>query len=405
MNKTKKYILPLILILVISGLMFFVSKDLKKQKQEDVKVGAGAGAYYWVGGTGTWSDATNHWATSTGGLPNTANLPGTTDDVYFDSNSATTSYTVTIDATTKLMKNISIAHPSSGTTTIAGSQAMTISGNMTITMPGVETSYTGTMTFNATTTGKTVTTGGLILNNPITFQGSGGVWTLQDDLNIGINNLSLFQGTLDTNSKTVTCNLFNANAGTPLTLTLGGSTINILRDTGNAWLIAGADASHILNAGTSTIKYKAALTGTITMVGNGHTYYNIWNNTTNAFALTLTGSNVFNDIKLDSGRTMLFTANSTTTVSSMTLATVSSATTTIGSVTAAVHRLVKTGGGTISGDYLSISYSSASPGTTWYAGTHSTDGGNNSGWIFTDPPGGGTTTPNTYFKGSTIIFE
>lgn len=42
---------------------------------------------YWVGGSGNWSDATNHWATESGGTPHADNLPTSSDDVYFDANS------------------------------------------------------------------------------------------------------------------------------------------------------------------------------------------------------------------------------------------------------------------------------------------------------------------------------
>ena len=59
---------------------------------------------------------------------------------------------------------------------------------------------------------------------------------------------------------------------------------------------------------------------------------------------------------------------------------------TIGSTTGATHNLVKTGGGVISGDYLSISNSVVSPADTWYAGANSFDGGGNSGWIFAAAP-------------------
>jgi hypothetical protein len=55
---------------------------------------------------------------------------------------------------------------------------------------------------------------------------------------------------------------------------------------------------------------------------------------------------------------------------------------TIGSITAASHTWTKSGGGLIDVNYLSISRSTATPGSTWYANTTSTDGGNNSGWTF-----------------------
>lgn len=42
--------------------------------------------------------------------------------------------------------------------------------------------------------------------------------------------------------------------------------------------------------------------------------------------------------------------------------------------------------GTVAGDYLYLKDSLASGGATFYAGSHSTDVSNNSGWLFTDPP-------------------
>lgn len=41
-------------------------------------------------------------------------------------------------------------------------------------------------------------------------------------------------------------------------------------------------------------------------------------------------------------------------------------------------------------DYLNIKNSSATGGATWYAGSHSVDSGNNTGWVFFGCPGGGS---------------
>jgi len=45
-----------------------------------------AADYYWIGGSGAWTNVLN-WATTSGGGINPAVLPGPSDDVYFDSNS------------------------------------------------------------------------------------------------------------------------------------------------------------------------------------------------------------------------------------------------------------------------------------------------------------------------------
>jgi hypothetical protein len=43
--------------------------------------------FYWVGGSGNWSDSGNHWAKTSGGNDFYAFAPGPLDDVFFDANS------------------------------------------------------------------------------------------------------------------------------------------------------------------------------------------------------------------------------------------------------------------------------------------------------------------------------
>ncbi|MCL3779614.1 right-handed parallel beta-helix repeat-containing protein, partial [Prolixibacteraceae bacterium JC049] len=45
--------------------------------------------YYWVGGTGNWSDYQNHWATTSGGTTFHDQIPTLQDNVHFDDNSFT----------------------------------------------------------------------------------------------------------------------------------------------------------------------------------------------------------------------------------------------------------------------------------------------------------------------------
>lgn len=47
---------------------------------------------------------------------------------------------------------------------------------------GLVRTYTGALTFNATTTGKTLTFAGSTWNSTIIFNGAGGEWTIQDTL-------------------------------------------------------------------------------------------------------------------------------------------------------------------------------------------------------------------------------
>ncbi|MBL0047755.1 MAG: T9SS type A sorting domain-containing protein [Bacteroidetes bacterium] len=56
--------------------------------------------YYWVGGSGNWSDYANHWATSSGGNVYHVQIPSPIDDVFIDANSfLATNDTLTMDTT------------------------------------------------------------------------------------------------------------------------------------------------------------------------------------------------------------------------------------------------------------------------------------------------------------------
>ena len=64
--------------------------------------------FYWVGGTGNWSDFSNHWANSSGGSTFHSRAPNSGENLYFDQNSFSASdQVVTIDIDNAACKNIS----------------------------------------------------------------------------------------------------------------------------------------------------------------------------------------------------------------------------------------------------------------------------------------------------------
>jgi hypothetical protein len=85
---------------------------------------------------------------------------------------------------------------------------LTLYGNLTIsgTSPTI-TNAAGAWTFAATSGTKTIATNNFIIDFPLTFNGVGGTWQLQDALSIGIatsRTVTLTNGTLDLNSYTMT---------------------------------------------------------------------------------------------------------------------------------------------------------------------------------------------------------
>lgn len=232
-------------------------------------------ARYWVGGTGSWdATTTTHWSLTSGGSGGALAPDSTTQGVFFNGSSG--GGTVTLTANLSLIDVTFTGF----TGTFAGSNTLNLSGNLTL-ATGMTLTYTGGITFSATATGKTLTTSGKTILSALTFNGSGGGWTLQDDVTTS-STITLTTGTLALSSRTI-----------------------MMSGTGTLWTATGGTVS----AGTSTIKYTNASSSTKTFAGGGQTYNNIWITGSGTGAYTITGSNTFKDIKVDTPpHTVNFTA-------------------------------------------------------------------------------------------------
>lgn len=319
--------------------------------------------------------------------------------------------------------------------TVYGS--LTLSSAVGFSMAG----SSGTLSLAATSGTQIITTNGKTIDEPMNMNGVGGTVQLADALTMGTRALTLTNGTFDGNNKTIsgatsftmvtgsviaknisTAIAFTHTSGTLTqgsnnstgaytltagTLDLGGSTYTLtvpsfttaagtknLTFNGGTLAVTSSTTTSFNNAvptGFSTTPGtgigKISMTGATgkTFVGGGSTYSCTLSND-GAGALTITGSNTFTTITNGVQPTsFLFTATTTTTVTNWTVRGTSGNLVTIGSVTAASHTLSKTSG-IVNSDYLSISRSTATGGATWYAGANSTNGGNNSGWIFSSAP-------------------
>ena len=261
--------------------------------------------------------------------------------------------------------------------------SMTLSSGMNIVTAA------SVLTFGATSGTKTLTSNGKTFPAVLAVDGVGGTLQLQDALNLSsVNSVTLTNGTLDLNGKTMTVGPtgnFATGAGTK-NLTFNGGTLAILAATATAFNNANPTGfTTTAGTGTGTISMTAATAKTF--VGGGSTY-NCTLNQGGAGTLTISGANTFTNItNTVVPATVLFTAGTTTTFNNFNLNGTVGNLVTIASATAATHTLSKASG-TVSCDYLSITNSTATGGATWYAGAHSTNVSNNTGWIFTAPPGG-----------------
>lgn len=231
------------------------------------------------------------------------------------------------------------------------------------------------------------------------IQAVGGTYTLLDAFASGTTSaraLQVTHGTFNANGFNVTVASFNSNFSNTRSVTMGSGTWT-MAGTGTVWNTSGITGLTFA-ANTSTIQITSTSATARTFSGGGLTYNNLWSNAgASTASLTIVGSNTFSDFK-DSGtaaHSILFTAASTQTVTTFTVTGTAGNLISINSTTTAIHTLVKSGGGTISSNYLNIQHSVATPATTWYAGANSTDNQAvataGSGWIFTAPPAGGNT--------------
>lgn len=243
---------------------------------------------YWVGGTGTWNTtSTTNWSTSSGGSSG-ASVPTTSDSVFFDQAGT---YTVTMTGAL----NCNDITVSAGTVTFATGTTPTlaISGSMSL-LTGTVWSSNGAITFNATTTGKTVTTNGVTLSGSITFNGTGGEWTLSSALT-SASSITVTAGAFNTSSSgnySITTTQFNSSGTAIRTINLNASSVNLSTTSSLAFNIP-ITTNLTFNAGTSQINLSGGTSG---ISSGGLTFYNVSFTSINISVVTITGSNTFNTL-------------------------------------------------------------------------------------------------------------
>lgn len=347
---------------------------------------------YWVGGTGNWN-TTAHWSTTSGGSGG-ASIPTSSDNVIFDTNSHNDNYTVTLPSNVAAYCNDFTANNPTGkiATFVASDSAgsnLYVYGSFSL---GSGVSFSGMkyIYFKATSTGQTITTNGckLSFNSVITFDGVGGEWILQDDIDFNISSIYLLNGTLDANNKNITARSFDGSNSNTRTLKMGSGTWSFSQS-GTIWNL-GTTTNLTFDKGTSTIKFTGWL-GDYTRIfkGGGLTYYNFENHVygtdlaTNTGKVVIDDSNTFNSFNVNAfafSARIEFTAGTTQTVSNFIANGQDKFRHEIQSSSTSPFTL-SCSSGTIEATYCEISYSKVTGGATWNA-INSIDGGNNEGWNF-----------------------
>jgi len=333
---------------------------------------------YWnLTGTQNW---TAGWATTSGGTPSTANMPLAQDTAIFNNAGAATSITWsggyivgTVDMSTR-----------STAFTLIISSSSTVHGNW-LNGVNITLSSASTLTFTGRGSQQIAGNGTNFAQSLAIYAAAGGTYTLTTSV-ATTSSVSHFLGTLDLNGMTLSASSYSTGTGTK-TLRFNGGNLTLV-GSGTPFSAAGGLTT---SAGTGTGTISLTSSTAKTFAGSG-VVYNCTLNQGGLGALTISGSNTFNNItNTVQPASVLFSSGTTNTFLNFNLSGTAGNLITVGSTTAATHTLSKASG-TVSVNYLSISNSIATGGAGWYANTTSTNGGGNTGWNFTAPPAPGGNT-------------
>ncbi|MBK9491939.1 MAG: hypothetical protein IPO07_26425 [Haliscomenobacter sp.] len=185
-----------------------------------------AADYYWVGGSGDWSDI-SHWATTGGGATKHNVVPSPNDRVFFDASSfSAPGQTIKVNNQSifcldmiwdGVSNNPTITAPASNVLNVYGS--LRLNANMTF-------SFLGSVNFLANTAGHTINMAGHRIRETTTFAGLGGGWTLQGPLQVDTT-LFVTAGTLNTGNQNISCLKLFVVPSSAVSLDLGSSRITV----------------------------------------------------------------------------------------------------------------------------------------------------------------------------------
>jgi trimeric autotransporter adhesin len=252
---------------------------------------------YWRGGTGTWNaTTTTNWSASSGGSGG-ASVPTSADAVIFDSASNATDYTVTCTAAILRCGSFTMSGPASGNVTWAGTAPLTVHDNFTLSATGITRTFTGSLIFSGSATGKTITTNGVALASNTTIDGVGCGWTLGNATSVGVSgSFATTNGAFDTNgySFTTAVLFLGTSFGNTRSINLRSSTVSTFS---SGPVVFQNPINLTFDAGTSTINSSVS-SGSVSFPGAGFTYYNVSFTSASMLSITFSGVNTFNDLTI-----------------------------------------------------------------------------------------------------------
>ncbi len=344
-------------------------------------------SYYWHSDSGNWSNG-SMWFTETGGGGTSGVVPLLQDIAVFDVNSFTMSTrTVTFDmARIGTIRATEVLY----TPTFYKSSSLGVYGDITLGISNWNVTYTDFRGVSQVlNTGTTIDSAGTPITGGIAVYCVGGSLLFDSNV-VASGSIVLYGGLLDFYNHNVVASTFVSTTATyARSLSLGSGTFT-LNSTAAVDKWDSASTNFTLNNSTGTIILTNSSTNTQVFDTCGFTNYsNITVTGIGAYTLTFTGNMTMNVLTIDrssASKTIRGDSSTARTIILNNLVIPLAGTTTIGIGGGSSYKLniTKAPAGPIMTDYLTLNYSTASPGTlTFYAGTHST-AASSPGWILSD---------------------
>ena len=187
--------------------------------------GLSAANYYWVGGSGNWSDI-SHWATTSGGSVTHPQVPTVNDNVFFDENSFTgAGQAVTVTTDIIFFRNMDWTGVTNNPRFTGGRNVrMNVHGGIVLNA-AMQYQFSGDIIFAGTSEGNVINMAGHRAAYNVLFEGSG-QWSFTSGIQVD----SIFRinaGTLNTEGHPITCEYFYILSNQPKIFSLGGSIITV----------------------------------------------------------------------------------------------------------------------------------------------------------------------------------
>ncbi len=321
--------------------------------------------YYWVNGTGNWSQFASHWATTSGGNTFHTTSPTKEDDVFFDENSFSE------DGQTVVLDDKSYCKSMTWTTTRAvefnsQNHSLDILGSLVLQS---QVQYKlSSVKFDSQNTVETIQSNGATFGANIYLYGSA-EFKLLDDLSASV--IWLSNCAFTTNDYNINLNRFRIT-GSP-TVNLGSSFIHCSR-----WEDSGFNAD--INTGTSTISTNTFL------IKDGNYGKVIYNNVVFENKGKIQGSGIFNKISVnvtDIGAELIFDSGATIRCNELTANSDKVHPFSMYIAKGTGYATIQKDSGEINLSYVSLKDIHGEGGATFNANP-GIDNGNNDGWIFTE---------------------